>query len=281
VSVSESDESGRRKSTLVYNTLMSWLAEGKYGERSQLPTQRKLADDLGVSRDTVQKVMRQLEEEGYISLTQGSGSTVLKVPETESTPQGRPQLYHSMHQAFKRSEVSLDVFALTAESFVGHFDHQVGRVEAGELALSKVAVRILLPSEHLELAYPRAWDPADKRPWLRWRNMARGNARKMERCRDRLSARGVTLDLRIHRVKLTPAFKLYVINGSTILHGLYHPVRAPIEFEDGTVVEDAVDVKGVGVSLEQYRAGGEEFDRHREWFKDHWTLSSVEEPAAD
>ncbi|MGW1966185.1 GntR family transcriptional regulator [Streptomyces sp. NPDC001935] len=52
-----------------------------------LPSQRSLADDLGVSRDTVQNVLKALAEEGWITSRQGSGSRVLKVP-SAATPKG-------------------------------------------------------------------------------------------------------------------------------------------------------------------------------------------------
>jgi DNA-binding transcriptional regulator YhcF (GntR family) len=277
VSATESDESSGRKFDLVHTTLMSWLSDGTYRVGSSLPAQREIAAALGVSRDTVRNVVRTMTEDGYLSTTQGRGVTVVKSPELESAPRGRPQLYHFMHDAFRQAEVSLDVLALTAESFVGHFELHVGRVEAGELALRKVSVRMLLPSEDGELAYPRAWNPEDDRPWLRWRTMTRGNARKMERCRDRLTDYGVTLDLRINRVKLTPAFKLYVINGSDLLHGWYHPVTGPMNLEDGSIVDGAVERKCVGASLHHYRAGTEEFARYREYFQNHWDLAEQSE----
>jgi DNA-binding transcriptional regulator YhcF (GntR family) len=280
VSVSESDESGGRKFDVVQNTLMSRLSDGTYRLGAMLPAQREIAADLGVSRDTVRHVVKQMTDHGYLETTQGRGSKVVKVPQSESVPPGRPQLYHSMHQAFKRSEVSLDVVALTAESFVGHFELQVGRVEAGELDLRKLSVRVLLPSEDVDHLYPRGWAPGDTGPQERWRRMARENAGKLRFCRTRLESRGVEADVRIRRVRVTPLFKLYVINGTDMLYGLYDPVRGPMELMDGTKVsEDAVDVKGVGVTLIQYGPGSVEFDLHGGWFQRHWDLS--DEDAAE
>ncbi|NUR00975.1 MAG: GntR family transcriptional regulator [Streptomyces sp.] len=271
--VESTDPTARRKVAHAYNHLFSQLSDGTYPVGSMLPAERVLADDLNVARDTVRAALKQLKDEGYVTSQQGRGSKVVKVP-TEDTPPGRPQLYHFMHRAFKAAEVTLDVYALTAESFVGHFELQVGRVEAGELAqLRRVSVRVLMPSEHKELDYPRALDPEDNRPWERWRLMARGNARKLEHCRDRLADCGVEFDLQIRRVGHTPTFKLYFVNGMDTLYGLYTPVTGRMELLDGTVVEEAVDVKGRGASLEHYRPWDELSAEYREFFDGHWALA--------
>jgi GntR family transcriptional regulator, transcriptional repressor for pyruvate dehydrogenase complex len=47
----------------------------------RMPTERDLAESLGVSRDSVRSAMRDLEYRGRIERTQGRGTTVLPAPE--------------------------------------------------------------------------------------------------------------------------------------------------------------------------------------------------------
>lgn len=269
-------ERGDRPFQRVETALRLRLADGTYRKGDMLPSQRTLAGDLGVSRDTVQKVVKALGAEGWITSRQGSGSRVLKVP-SAATPQGRPQLYNFMHDAFKQPEVSLDVSALTGESFVGLFNLQVGRVEAEEIAPRRVRVRMMLPSEDADLLYPRAVDPNDDRVHRRWRDRARRNVADMNDFCGRLRDKGIDAGLEVHRVRWTPQFKLYIVNDADALVGFYSPVRGRIRLEDGMSIVDAVDVKGVGATLHHHpRPRGENarqdshFAELREWFDSDW-----------
>ncbi|MFB7248169.1 winged helix-turn-helix domain-containing protein [Streptomyces populi] len=271
------DESGGRPFQRVETALRLRLTDGTYRKGDMLPAQRTLEKDLGVSRDTVRNVLKLLAKEGWIATRRGSGTKVLKVP-SAAAPQGRPQLYNFMHDAFKQPEVSLDVSALTGESFVGLFDLQVGRVEAGEISPLRVHVRMMLPSEDTELLYPRSGDPKDPRVHRRWRNMARLNAADMEDFCARLRDKGVKAGLEVHRVGWTPQFKLYILNDADALVGIYSPVRGPIRLEDGTSVPNAMDVKGVGLTLHHHQRPKEEsarqssyFADYREWFDTTWS----------
>ncbi|MFE9773871.1 winged helix-turn-helix domain-containing protein [Streptomyces sp. NPDC005931] len=52
-------------------------ADGTYPLRSFLPSRRDLAEEFGVSRDTVQRAMREPAGEGWIESRQGGGSRVV------------------------------------------------------------------------------------------------------------------------------------------------------------------------------------------------------------
>ncbi|MFE2300889.1 hypothetical protein ACFXAW_22215 [Streptomyces sp. NPDC059445] len=184
-----------------------------------------------------------------------------------------------MHKAFWQSEVSLDVSALTAESFVGLFSRQVGRVEAQEIAPRHVRVRMMLPSEDTALLCPRAWDANDGRVHQRWRERARQNVADMNDFCERLRAKGVDVNLQVRRIPSTPQFKLYIVNNADALVGFYTPVRGPIRLEDGMTVVDAVDVKGAGATLRHHPRPKEEnarqgscFADFRDWFDSTWDL---------
>ncbi|WP_210592557.1 winged helix-turn-helix domain-containing protein [Streptomyces sp. GESEQ-35] len=282
---SESDEGGGRQFRLVRNHLMERMRDGTYGEGSKLKTQRELAEDLGVSRDVVQKVFSQLVDEGYIATKRGSHSWVVRLPRSTK---GEPTLYDSIDRAFGEPEVSLDVASLTSESFVGHFRAQVERVEAGELAPRRVAVRMMLPSESTDLPYPRApKDPKDdERVRERWRNRARVHVAEMGDYCERLRVGGVDAALEVRRVTIwTPTFKLYLFNGGEALTGLYEPVKGPIRLDDGTMIKEAIDVKGVGVSLTNFAKtggvdGGAGYGNYRAWFDAYWNVLA-ERPERD
>ncbi|MFD3501695.1 winged helix-turn-helix domain-containing protein [Streptomyces sp. NPDC058676] len=268
----------------MYNALWLRLVDGTYRVGDVLPTQRDLEIDFQVSRDVVQRALKDLAQEGWIVSKRGSGSRVVKRP-VDGAVQGddaqvRPTLYEYIGEAFKESEVSLEVVALTAESFIGHFNSQTELVEAGRLTPQRVSVRMLLPSEEADLEYPRALDPQDDRVRQRWRNRVRRHAAEMGDFCDRLRAKGVETDLEIRRRPWTPQFKLILLNDTDALVGLYSPVVGPIRLDDGTSVNGAIDVKGVGVNLHHYkrRVEGPEDDSqygdYREWFDSRWNLSA-------
>ncbi|MDO0934250.1 winged helix-turn-helix domain-containing protein [Streptomyces sp. DG2A-72] len=274
---SESDEGGGRQFRFVRSHLMARLRDGTYTVGARLKTQRELAEELAVSRETVQKVFGQLAEEGYIETRRGSGSVVVRLPGTRDS-QGEPTLYDSIDEAFGEPEVSLDVVSLTSESLVGHFKAQVERVEARQLAPRRVVVRMMLPSEGADLLYPRAPDPKDDvRVRERWRNRVRVHVAEMGDYCERLQAAGVDTTLEVRKVRWTPDFKLYMFNDAHALKGLYIPVEAPLRLDDGTMVKEAIDVKGVGVSLRRFEKSSgadvdSDYDDYRAWFESHWKL---------
>lgn len=52
-------------------------------------------------------------------------------------------------------------------------------------------------------------------------------------------------------VPLTPAFKLYLLNGAEALHGPYEVTERRIQLDDGEEI-DALDVLGRGAALTHY-----------------------------
>ncbi|MFF4401896.1 winged helix-turn-helix domain-containing protein [Streptomyces sp. NPDC001480] len=240
------------------SVLREQLANGTYRVGQRLPTQLHLAADFGVSRDTIQRVLRKLSDEGWVESRQGSGMRVLKVPQAE--PAGtRPKrrvttsLGPLIHHAFEQPVVTLDTFALTSETLWNHLKVQAERVVSGEVEPERVRLRMLLPSEKVKLAYPAAKDEADDRIWQRWRAMARRYAIEINGLMEQLRARGVDAQAEIRRVEMTPQYKLYVINEEDLLFGLYEVFERTITLEDGTAVP-ALDVLGLGSVLSHYRA---------------------------
>ncbi|MER5666295.1 winged helix-turn-helix domain-containing protein [Streptomyces mirabilis] len=99
----------------VLEALRTRIADGTYAVGSHLPAQRELAEELGVSRDTVQRVLQELNNEGWIKSRQGSGSRVVKSPThlgnpKQEVPRVRATLGTFVARAFAQPTVRLDVF---------------------------------------------------------------------------------------------------------------------------------------------------------------------------
>ena len=70
-------ERGGREYDRVAAELRARIADGTYPLNGRLPTQRELAKELKVSRDTLQRALRDLKNERWIESRQGSGSRVV------------------------------------------------------------------------------------------------------------------------------------------------------------------------------------------------------------
>src|SRR6202790_2799802 len=57
------------------------IAGGRYAPGDKLPSERELADDLGVSRPTIRDAMIALEFQGLVEARQGSGVYVSAAPQ--------------------------------------------------------------------------------------------------------------------------------------------------------------------------------------------------------
>ncbi|EFL33101.1 transcriptional regulator [Streptomyces viridochromogenes DSM 40736] len=284
-SSARADGAGRRF-LQVAELLRDRIKDGTYPADSLLPPQRELAAGLGVSRDTIQRVLRQLSDEGLLDIRQGSGSRVRggppgAPPETAAHVEaGRPALGAWIDRAFQEeAEVSLDVFSLTSETLVGHLTRQAERIIVEQKTPPRaLRVRMLLPAEDEPLAYPRAQDPDDPRIHERWRMMARRYVRETRELVARLGDAGVDTDLQVRRVRLTPTFKLYVLNGKHMLYGMYKPERTVITLDDEEETQvEAVDVLGAFSKLHSFHASGDErdaafFEEKRDWFQSTWDV---------
>ncbi len=73
----------------LYGQLRSFILAGRLTPGSRLPSSRSLAEDLGVSRNTVLSAFDQLTAEGYLEGRQGAGSFVATDLPTEELMDGR------------------------------------------------------------------------------------------------------------------------------------------------------------------------------------------------
>ncbi|MEU3896429.1 GntR family transcriptional regulator [Streptomyces sp. NPDC045251] len=249
-------DGGGREFERVAGELRARMADGTYGLNSFLPPQRRLADDFGVSRDTVQRVLRELRSEGWIETRQGSGSRVIRTqyihsPTSSERPDRTVTLGPLINQAFEQDEVVLDVYTLTSESLEAHIRTQTERIQAGQIAPRRIALRMLLPSESMDHPYWRTGDPEDDEALKdRLRAIARRHTLSLRTVLNDWRTMGLvpSVDVEIRWVPLTPTFKLYLINGTAALYGLYEVFSRPIALDDGREVV-ATDVFGLGARL--------------------------------
>lgn len=258
-----------------YNTLLEELrvriADGTYAVGQSLPTQREFADEFGVSRDTVQRVLRELKDEGWIESRQGSGSRVVKSPiHSGKVPQQAPRLRAALGpfvtRAFAQPTVRLDVFTLTSESLDAHVRLQAEHIRTGEIATpERIELRMLLPSESLELPYPRALKPVgepevaygpeqldrlQEQIQERLRGITRRHTTSLRAALRNLETEGLvpSVEVEVRSIPLVPAFKLYLRPGAEALFGPYEVAERSILLDDGTEM-DALDVLGLGSTL--------------------------------
>ncbi|WP_329434692.1 GntR family transcriptional regulator [Streptomyces sp. NBC_01280] len=277
---------GGRETWRVAEELRARLADGTYPVGSLIPPQRELADRFRVSRDTVQRALKELAGEGWIESRQGSGSRVLKNQRIQSytakaSHEGRVSLGPLISEAFEQPEVTLDVYTLTSESLDTHIRVQAERIRSGEIAPEKVEIRILLPSESLKLPYPQAEDdPDDLRLRERLLGITRRHTVSIRRELRQLRAEGLVpvAEFQVRHVPLTPAFKLYLLNGGEALHGPYEAIERPIVLDSGEEIL-ALDVLGLGATLTHYVRDGDPNSRGSvfvesmgAWFDSVWNL---------
>jgi DNA-binding transcriptional regulator YhcF (GntR family) len=236
-----------------------------------LPPQRVLAEEAGLSRDTVQRVLNELKSEGWIETRQGSGSRVVRSPihlgkEPQETPRLRAALGPFIARAFAQPTVQLDVFTLTSESLDAHIRLQAEKIRTGEIgAPQRIELRMLLPAESLELPYPRAMKPVGGAGEPEQLDRLQGQIQERLRAitrRHTTSLRSALRDLEteglvpsvaveVRSVPLVPSFKLYLRRGTEVLFGPYEVVERSILLDDGTETE-ALDVLGFGSTLTRH-----------------------------
>jgi biotin operon repressor len=288
-------EGGGKEFERVLEALVSRMSDGTYPLGSLLPPQRELAQELTVSRDTVQRVLRELSERGLVESRQGSGSRVIGSPVPQARPaqqqpparaasSGRTTLGPHIARAFERPEVVLDVFTFTSESLAAHIWLQAERIRSRDIAPRRIALRMLLPAKDMPLPYPRAIaDPEDPRPLERLRGITERHTQSLLMSLEELKAEEFVadVDVEVRQVPVTPTFKLYLFNGTEALHGMYEVVERPIMLDEGRV--PALDVIGLGAVLEHFVADddpdspGSVFVTARQtWFDSVWKYLATE-----
>ncbi len=111
----------------IYNCIVNEILSGSMPAGHRLPATRKLAEDLSVGRNTVDKAYHQLEAEGYINSRTGSGFTVCDIPiGFEGTNYEKTMTYAEKHTETSASNRNDDTSAIPKYDFVyGSMDNDV------------------------------------------------------------------------------------------------------------------------------------------------------------
>ncbi|MDT0485150.1 GntR family transcriptional regulator [Streptomyces doebereineriae] len=279
-------DDGGRKFQELKSTLLAEITEGGFDEGTLLPSQRELAAKHGVSRDTVQRVLAVLADEGWIESRQGRGSMVLRTQTVRSSARGnfaarRLTLGPLIAAAFKASHVALDVFTLTSEVLYTHVRAQEELIRAGEIRPATITIRMLVPSDDQPLPFPYArGDRGDNRPQRHLRDIRRYHTDNLARRLQELDRDidGLTAAVEIRRVPLVPYSKLYIFNEAEVVTGPYVPSERPITLDDGTTL-DVVDVMGFDSTLTHWVKDADPHSQDslivsnwQRWFDSTWRL---------
>ena len=73
----------RRKALDIESSLRDRIASGQWRAEGAFPTERELAEDLGVARNTLRAALKKLQEEGLISRHVGRGTSVNEQPNAD------------------------------------------------------------------------------------------------------------------------------------------------------------------------------------------------------
>ncbi|MDH6218519.1 winged helix-turn-helix domain-containing protein [Streptomyces pseudovenezuelae] len=284
----QSAEGGGREFQRVSDELRVRMTDGTYVRGSFLPSQRDLAEEFGVSRDTVQRAIRELVDEGWIESRQGSGSRVIRIQRIQSSTPRATRTRRGMtlgpliSEAFEAPEVTLDVQTLTSESLDMHIRLQGERIHGGVIRPERIALRMLLPDESMPLPYPRVkGDKDDPRPRERLQAITQRATDSLQGLLEDLQTERLvdSVDVQVRHAPLIPTFKLYLLNGVEVLHGMYEVIERPMQLgPDGEVVT-ALDVLGLGATLTHHvkdhdpESPGSVFvDTMQTWFDSVWDL---------
>ncbi|WP_084718783.1 GntR family transcriptional regulator [Streptacidiphilus carbonis] len=263
---------------------------------AQLPPQERLAKDYDVSRDTVQRALRELRQEGLIRSKQGSGSFVApRIGPPDEDPDAYSEaepaiiaLDPYLERGLTAADVTIDYFGFSAETLATLLKPRLDLMRLpGASRPQSLHIRLLLPKMSAPLALPRSVaDPADPRPLQRLQRLTFDLVRRLTDAVDEVRLRGLIPNvlLEIRTVAMTPQVKIYIINGTEALRGWYEvievPVRLPVDPSDaeGEMEEVMIyDLMGLDAALIPQQPAA--VDTAQRWFDSIW--STIAEPLED
>jgi DNA-binding transcriptional regulator YhcF (GntR family) len=287
-SVSTRSDSGgaKREYRRVADELRARIEGGDIALGEQLPTHAELVERFDVSRATIQKALRALQDERYVQSIQGKGVFArdwnAPEPESEPAPHG-PEAAQAREPApadlngaiawsFRAAHVTIDAACLTSESLNAAIVPQAGRIMLGELRPESVHVRLLLPNAVAARAIARnVADPADTRPADRLLRLVDTHTGALRNLLADLGDRGhiesVRVEARTHSI--APQFKIYQLNGDRGLKAYYVMGKRTVQFDDEQV--EIYDVRGVGARL--FSIAGAELAESVTWFDSWWSAA--------
>ncbi len=267
--------------------LRARIRSGELQPGQRMPTQARLADEFGVERGAVRQALRILQSEHLlINVSKGSPATVAPdLGRALTGPGARPlptmvALAPRTASAFAAPHVEIDALCLTAVSLTLALGEPLRQIHAGRLKPAKVDVRVLLPSRHIDLAFPAPVD-ATAAGRLRRRWLAQRNAQGQVLQHNLLALRathGIDVQVTFRALPFTPPVKLYLLNGVEALFAYYTVTRREEEIDHEFL--ELYDAEGTRSMLFAFEQGTGLRDttfveQSHLWFNSLWeTISS-------
>ncbi|MFI8080588.1 GntR family transcriptional regulator [Kitasatospora sp. NPDC086009] len=257
----------------VASSLGAAIRTRKLAPGEKLPSHKDLTEMYGFARATIQRALRDLEDEGLVVSRKGSGVFVRN--RTERPAGLRPYV----EQAFASQHVTIDFAGFSSETLHGALQEPLDKIRVGRLTPASITVRILVPDMAVPQAAPvRRADCADD-PRLRDRmhGIMVGYARSIRDSVAELSHLGLVpearVDVRVHSG--TQFFKLYVVNQTDAFFG-YYPIKPNKVVAQGEAIEifDLVGKDTVlfhhSVNDSESSSGLQQVEQARMWFDSVW-----------
>ncbi|MFT9477426.1 GntR family transcriptional regulator [Streptomyces sp. Mo3] len=257
----------------VARSLSAAIRTRKLAPGEKLPSHKTLTEMYGFARATIQRALRDLEDEGLVVSRKGSGVYVRN--RTERPAGLRPYV----EQAFSSPHVSIDFAGFSSETLHGALQEPLDKIRIGRLSPSTINIRILVPDMSVPQAAPvRKADCADD-PRLRERmhDIMVGYTRSISDAISELSHLGLVAEsnvsVRMHSG--TQFFKMYIINEQDVFFG-YYPIRPNKVVTQGEMVE-IYDLVGKDATLFHHSindgessGGAQQVEQARMWFDSVW-----------
>ncbi|MCX5198012.1 GntR family transcriptional regulator [Streptomyces sp. NBC_00249] len=261
----------------IINALRAAILTKTLAPGEKLPSQNDLTKRYKVSRATVQRALRDLQDEGLIVARQGSGVFVRSRTER---PMGlRPHI----EQAFAAEEVTIDFAGFSGETLHSAIREPIDKIRSGRLRPQSINVRILVPDTRKPQVIPAPIDAPDteaaegaETPLKRAHKIMLRNAGAIVDAVNELETLGLVeqarVSVRVHNI--TPSFKLYVLNRREAFFGFYPiaPNTVPVNGKPTKIL----DILGLDSVLFSYADGDDRghgsqwLEQGQLWFDSMW-----------
>ncbi|MEU0830523.1 GntR family transcriptional regulator [Streptomyces sp. NPDC005969] len=257
----------------VASSLGAAIRTRKIAPGEKLPSHKELTEMYGFARATIQRALRELEDEGLVVSRKGSGVFVRN--RTERPAGLRPYV----EQAFASNAVTIDFAGFSSETLHGALQEPLDKIRVGRLTPSSITVRILVPDMSVPQAAPVRREDCgdDERLRTRMHDIMVGYARSIRDSMAELRHLGLvpetSVDVRVHSG--TQFFKLYVINQEDAFFG-YYPIKPNTVVAQGEAIEiyDLVGKDTVlfhhSVNDSDSSSGTQQVQQARMWFDSVW-----------
>ncbi|WP_206307357.1 GntR family transcriptional regulator [Streptomyces sp. ICN441] len=267
----------------ITNLLRAAILTKKFAPGEQLPSQNELTKRYGVSRATVQRALRDLEQEGLIVSRQGKGVFVRVRTE-------RPmELRTHIEQAFTEESVTIDFSGFSGETLHTALLEPIDKIRSGKLRPRSIKLRILVPDTRKPQAIPALLESPDEQssrpvkgrraketPHSRAHRIMLRSTQAITAAVTELESLGLAEEARVNvRVHgITPSFKLYILNQRDAFFGFYPIAQNTVPV--GRKPTKILDVLGLDAVLFSYSHsddrghGAEWLEQGKLWFDSIW-----------